>query len=30
MIFFDSAKLAHEVLETQVPRLSITGWLRRD
>jgi SM-20-related protein len=30
MIFFDSAKLAHEVLETHVPRMSITGWLRRD
>jgi SM-20-related protein len=30
MIFFDSAKLAHEVLVTNVPRYSITGWLRRD
>lgn len=30
MVFFDSAKLEHEVLETNVPRYSITGWLRRD
>lgn len=30
MIFFDSAKLAHEVLETRVARRSIVGWLRRD
>lgn len=30
MIFFNSAKLFHEVLETNVPRMSITGWLRRD
>lgn len=30
MVFFDSLKLPHEVLMTHVPRLSITGWLRRD
>ncbi len=29
MIFFDSASLPHEVLETQVARMSITGWLKR-
>jgi SM-20-related protein len=30
MIFFNSQTMEHEVLETHVPRLSITGWLRRD
>lgn len=30
MIFFDSAKLYHEVLDTTKSRYSITGWLRRD
>ena len=29
MVFFDSSALPHEVLETQVPRYSITGWLKR-
>lgn len=29
MIFFDSASLPHEVLETKAPRMSITGWLKR-
>lgn len=29
MVFFDSGSLPHEVLETHVPRLSITGWLKR-
>ena len=29
MVFFDSALLPHEVLETQVPRMSVTGWLKR-
>jgi Rps23 Pro-64 3,4-dihydroxylase Tpa1-like proline 4-hydroxylase len=29
MIFFDSASLPHEVLETKVARMSITGWLKR-
>ena len=28
-VFFKSSDLEHEVLETQVPRLSITGWLKR-
>jgi SM-20-related protein len=27
-IFFKSSELAHEVLETHQPRLSITGWLK--
>jgi len=27
-IFFNSNEMLHEVLETQVPRLSITGWLK--
>ena len=30
LIFFDSHTMLHEVLETHVNRLSITGWLRRD
>ena len=29
MVFFDSATLPHEVLETHVPRYSLTGWLKR-
>lgn len=29
-VFFKSNDLAHEVLETNVPRMSITGWLKRD
>lgn len=29
-VFFKSNELVHEVLETQKPRLSVTGWLRRD
>lgn len=29
MVFFDSAVLPHEVLETHVPRFSLTGWLKR-
>lgn len=29
MVFFDSAVLSHEVLETHVPRYSLTGWLKR-
>jgi SM-20-related protein len=29
-VFFKSSELVHEVLLTQVPRLSITGWLRVD
>lgn len=29
-VFFKSSELEHEVLMTQVPRLSITGWLRVD
>ena len=28
-VFFRSDELEHEVLETLVPRMSITGWLRR-
>ncbi|MBK8853963.1 MAG: 2OG-Fe(II) oxygenase [Saprospiraceae bacterium] len=28
-VFFKSDQLEHEVLETNVPRLSITGWLKR-
>lgn len=28
-VFFKSSELAHEVLVTNVPRLSITGWLKR-
>jgi SM-20-related protein len=28
-VFFKSDELEHEVLETMVPRMSITGWLRR-
>lgn len=29
MVFFDSALLPHEVLETHVSRYSLTGWLKR-
>jgi SM-20-related protein len=29
-VFFKSSELEHEVLETQQPRLSITGWLKTD
>lgn len=29
-VFFKSSELEHEVLITNVPRLSITGWLRTD
>jgi len=29
LVFFDSKTMLHEVLETHVPRLSITGWLKR-
>lgn len=29
MIFFKSNELPHEVMETHVPRMSITGWLKR-
>jgi SM-20-related protein len=29
-VFFKSNELVHEVLETHKPRLSVTGWLRRD
>ena len=29
-VFFKSNELVHEVLETNKPRLSVTGWLRRD
>lgn len=29
-VFFKSSELEHEVLSTNVPRLSITGWLRTD
>ncbi len=28
-VFFKSDELEHEVLETMVPRMSITGWLKR-
>ena len=28
-VFFKSDELEHEVLKTIVPRMSITGWLRR-
>jgi len=27
-VFFKSSELAHEVLLTHVPRMSITGWLK--
>lgn len=27
-VFFKSIELAHEVLLTNVPRMSITGWLK--
>ncbi|PSL42868.1 SM-20-related protein [Chitinophaga niastensis] len=29
-VFFKSSELAHEVLLTNKPRMSITGWLKRD
>lgn len=29
-VFFKSNELVHEVLEANSPRLSVTGWLRRD
>lgn len=29
MIFFDSSILPHEVLETKIQRMSITGWLKK-
>ncbi len=29
-VFFKSNELVHEVLESHKPRLSVTGWLRRD
>ena len=29
-VFFKSNEFVHEVLETNKPRLSVTGWLRRD
>ena len=29
-VFFKSDELVHEVLESHKPRLSVTGWLRRD
>ncbi|MBB1193114.1 2OG-Fe(II) oxygenase [Flavobacterium sp. SOK18b] len=29
-VFFKSDELVHEVLETNCPRMSITGWLKRD
>lgn len=29
-VFFKSSELEHEVLVTHVPRMSITGWLKRD
>jgi SM-20-related protein len=29
-VFFKSSELEHEVLLTHVPRMSITGWLKRD
>lgn len=28
-VFFKSDELEHEVLETNIPRMSITGWLRK-
>ena len=30
MVFFKSSELEHEVLITKRPRMSITGWLKRD
>ena len=30
VVFFKSNELAHEVLVTHKPRLSVTGWLKRD
>ena len=29
-VFFKSSELLHEVLVTHVPRLSVTGWLKRE
>jgi SM-20-related protein len=29
LVFFDSSKFYHEVLKTNVPRYSVTGWLKR-
>jgi SM-20-related protein len=28
LVFFKSNELLHEVLKTNVPRMSITGWLK--
>ena len=30
MVFFKSSEIEHEVLTTHSPRMSITGWLKRD
>ncbi|MCP9768086.1 2OG-Fe(II) oxygenase [Lacihabitans sp. LS3-19] len=30
MVFFKSSELEHEVLQTQIQRMSITGWLKND
>ena len=30
MVFFKSSEMEHEVLLTNAPRMSITGWLKRD
>ena len=30
MVFFKSSEMEHEVLPTNAPRMSITGWLKRD
>ncbi len=30
MVFFKSSEIEHEVLVTHAPRMSITGWLKRD
>lgn len=29
LVFFDSSKFYHEVLKTNTPRYSVTGWLKR-
>ena len=29
-VFFKSSELAHEVLRTNKPRMSVTGWLKKD
>ncbi len=29
LVFFDSSKFYHEVLKTNAPRYSVTGWLKR-